>query len=204
LACRCWMLARKGRKKCSMGPRSPSLPTESQRAFFQLLTSRAPTFRLCKCLTTGSAQCETQNAHSVTSEAEGGKNQTLCKEGSLWSSERINPQSISLLLSLHASVWKSDRSRQEGSYENCPQFLSSASAAEAYKQERLAFLLVTARCLSRLHFFMQLFRGIVNALSSSWAALLFFGVCTFSCSPVALSKLTESCVYVDKDDIILW
>lgn len=70
-----------------MGLRSPSLPMEQQPAFSRLLTSRAPTFRLCKCLTTGSAPCDTFLALHRTRSG-GGKHQTLCIEGFLWVSEK--------------------------------------------------------------------------------------------------------------------
>lgn len=102
--CRCWMLARRGRKKCSMDPRSPSPPMALLPASCQPLTPPAPTCRPCKCLTTGSARGE---AGSMPPEHhQWGQNSDCVQKGFFGSVRRISPHR--LLLYLHTAVLTSD------------------------------------------------------------------------------------------------
>lgn len=197
LPCRCWMLARRGRKRYSMGLRSPLLPMELQPAFFQLLISHVPTFRLCKCPTTGSAQCDTFLAlHGIGSG--GGKHQTLCIEGFLWVSEK-NQSTWAAALPSHICL-KVRYSRQEGSSKACVRFLSSASDVEADTWARCAFLPV-ATCYVSSSFPYATSPAIVDALSSSWAAALWslhiqlFTSGTFKDNKNALFMLTKIIQY---------
>lgn len=152
-----------------MGLHSPSLPMEQQHAFFQLLISHAPTFRLCKCLTTGSAQCEIRNVHCIKSEVEGRENQTLCIEGFLCI-RRINPDR--LLLYLYTFVLKSDHSRQEGRHKKLSALSLLCLRCRSIYMRALGISAGDYSLPVSTSFPYATSSGIVNTLSSSWGALL--------------------------------
>lgn len=162
------MLARRGRKKYSMGLRSPLLPMELQPAFFQLLISHVPTFRLCKCPTTGSAQCDTFLAlHGIGSG--GGKHQTLCIEGFLWVSEK-NQSTWAAALPSHICL--KVRSQQAGRKF---QSLRAVSLLSLRRRSRY----VSALCISAGgHLLRVFFISLCNFASHCGCSQLFLGCCS--------------------------
>lgn len=163
---RCWMLARRGRKRYSMGLRSPLLPMEQQPAFSQLLTSRAPTFRLCKCLTTGSARCDAFLALHRTRSG-GGKHQTLGIEGFLWVSEK---NQCTAALPSHICLKVGSQQAGRKLQNLCAVSLLSLRCRSRYLR---ALGISAGDYLLHVHFIsLPTSSGIVGALSSSWAAAL--------------------------------
>lgn len=129
----------------------------------------------------------------------GKKSQTLCIEGFLRISEKCQSTQAAALPSHICLKVRSQQAARKGATKTVRSF-SPLPWMQKHLHESIwhfcRWLLATC-----LHVLMQLGKAL-RMLSA--AGLLLFGGCTFSCSPVALSKLTGSSVYADKGDVILW